>query len=773
MALPLAYGIVALVSLGMVGFCVAADKKRDVWLLLLFVSVSMCNLGYFMVSVSQTLESALNANRISYLGSVFLPFFLLMMTMRICQLKRTKLLMVSLVAVGIFMLGLTTSPGILPIYYSTVDIQIANGFTKLVREYGPLHKLYYVYLFGYMFAMVGVAIYAISKKRISSKRRTVLLLCAAFCNIVIWLVEQLLPRGFEWLSVSYILSEAFILVIYRSMQRENSMDRGERMPTYTLSVLLASYLVLFANCVRIITENTTQVMYTVSHVVVLTIYLGILVSWGVSMYDRIVRPSLRRYLIAMVCLMVFWLLVRTVRLTIFRYVYPMGMWLWYAYYIPMILIPLVCLFAAKHIGRPESYRLPRPWLMMYIPSFALIALVLTNDLHQWAFAFYNGYEAGWDEYRRGFLYYAATAWVFVCIALMLAEFVKRCRIPKARKVIWLPIAMLAIGVLYSVLYAMNTDLFGFIEISAGLCFIVVGIWESSIKVGLVHSNSRYEELLKRSGLGMAIVDEGLAVHYRSDDALQLTHEQLRSACDAPLMLGSGVRVSVSRIRGGYALRQKDLSDLLKLLEESEALREELQDANTVSMQNYKVQRRIRTLAEKNRLHDELYRQTAHQIDLLNGWLQKLKTAEDAEEKRQLLRRIVVVGAYLKRRNNLSLVHEQDGSIHGTELELSINEMMKNMQLAGIRCAGSVQLDRPMPAQVVMKLFDFYEAVVEHAFDGLHSMMTRFFLRDGWYYACVDAVCDTDLTVLASDTVGVSLSEDGCYTLSLRIREGSV
>ena len=113
MALPLAYGIVALVSLGMVGFCVAADKKRDVWLLLLFVSVSMCNLGYFMVSVSQTLESALNANRISYLGSVFLPFFLLMMTMRICQLKRTKLLMVSLVAVGIFMLGLTTSPGIL------------------------------------------------------------------------------------------------------------------------------------------------------------------------------------------------------------------------------------------------------------------------------------------------------------------------------------------------------------------------------------------------------------------------------------------------------------------------------------------------------------------------------------------------------------------------------------------------------------------------------------------------------------------------------------
>ena len=66
--MSLAYGIIALISLCMVGICVAADKKRDVWLLLVFVSVSVCNLGYFMLSVSPNLSSALNANRIAYLG---------------------------------------------------------------------------------------------------------------------------------------------------------------------------------------------------------------------------------------------------------------------------------------------------------------------------------------------------------------------------------------------------------------------------------------------------------------------------------------------------------------------------------------------------------------------------------------------------------------------------------------------------------------------------------------------------------------------------------
>ena len=191
--MSLAYGLTALISLCMVGICVAADKKRDAWLILVFVSVSVCNLGYFMISVSKDLGSALNSNRLAYLGSVFLPFFLLMMVLRFCGMKRSKPLMITLVAIGIVMLGITTSPGILPIYYSSVDIAFTDGAARLVREYGPLHKLYYVYLIGYMLAMIGVAFFAVAKKKISSRKHTVLLLCAVFCNIVIWLIEQFLP----------------------------------------------------------------------------------------------------------------------------------------------------------------------------------------------------------------------------------------------------------------------------------------------------------------------------------------------------------------------------------------------------------------------------------------------------------------------------------------------------------------------------------------------------------------------------------------------------
>ena len=63
---------------------------------------------------------------------------MLMMVLRFCGINRSKPLMITLVAVGIVMLGITTSPGILPIYYKTVDFEIVDGSAKLIREYSVI-----------------------------------------------------------------------------------------------------------------------------------------------------------------------------------------------------------------------------------------------------------------------------------------------------------------------------------------------------------------------------------------------------------------------------------------------------------------------------------------------------------------------------------------------------------------------------------------------------------------------------------------------------------
>lgn len=216
--MSMAYGILCVISLVLIGVCLAVDRKKDICLLLLFVSVFVCNLGHFLVSVAPSLSFALNGNRIAYLGQVFLPLLILKMILNLCNLNYKKWLMTVLSLVSVAVLFVTLTPGILPCYYKNVSIEVIDGVTRLIRDYGPLHLLYYIYLLFYFAVMLLAIVQTSVKKKITSTLHTTFLLCAVLCNIVIWFAERFLPRGFEFLTVSYVISELFILLLYGILQ---------------------------------------------------------------------------------------------------------------------------------------------------------------------------------------------------------------------------------------------------------------------------------------------------------------------------------------------------------------------------------------------------------------------------------------------------------------------------------------------------------------------------------------------------------------------------
>ena len=53
-----------------------------------------------------------------------------------------------------------------------------NGMTRLVKEYGPLHTLYPVYLLSYFISMVVVIVRSFRKKTLSSPKYAVFLAAA-------------------------------------------------------------------------------------------------------------------------------------------------------------------------------------------------------------------------------------------------------------------------------------------------------------------------------------------------------------------------------------------------------------------------------------------------------------------------------------------------------------------------------------------------------------------------------------------------------------------
>jgi len=218
MNLSIIYGVAAALALLLaVGYCTMVKQKEN-WLLWLYFSVFVANLGYFTLSISTTLEEALLANRLAYLGCVFLPLFMLMTILKACNLECNRLMRIVLVAFSSITFLVAASQGYLPWYYKEVTFTQIDGIAKLHKVYGPLHAMYFVYLFSYFALMIGVICYAIRRKKVATYKQAGLLAVVVFLNIAIWLVEQFIHWEFEFLAVSYIVSELLLLFLYGMIQ---------------------------------------------------------------------------------------------------------------------------------------------------------------------------------------------------------------------------------------------------------------------------------------------------------------------------------------------------------------------------------------------------------------------------------------------------------------------------------------------------------------------------------------------------------------------------
>ena len=217
-ALIITYAIMAvLATILLVGYF-ALVRKKEPWLLLLYICVTIVNVGYFLLSISKTVGFAIFANDIAYFGSVFLSMSMLLTITKLCGFEIRKKLIVTLASIGLAMFLVVATVGILPWYYKEVELVFVDGAAKLKKVYGVLHPMYLFYLAGYFAAMVACIVQSIRKKMIASQRHASLIAAIVFGNIAVWFVEKFIPWEFEFLSVSYIFSEIVLLGLYWMMQ---------------------------------------------------------------------------------------------------------------------------------------------------------------------------------------------------------------------------------------------------------------------------------------------------------------------------------------------------------------------------------------------------------------------------------------------------------------------------------------------------------------------------------------------------------------------------
>lgn len=452
------------------------------------------------------------------------------------------------------------------------------------------------------------------------------------------------------------------------------------------------------------------------------IYIFLLCAWCHSVRVRIVQTQVQRYLLAISMLMVLWLLLRSIKFSIANT--DAERWLWYFYYVPILFIPMLSVFVSQSLGKPEDFHLPRWTKLLYVPTVLLLLLVLTNDLHQRVFSFPSGVlsDAAY-RYERG--YFFVLGWELFCAALSLFMIVTKCRIPHTKRVRWLPLVPFALSLAYVYAYVEKIHWVWVLagDMTVAQCLMFTGIFESCIQCGLIQSNRGYDELLEATTLPVQITDETFCTKHASATMRPpLPQSELRQITQDTVQLNDDTLLKRHKLRRGWAFWKEDVSELNQLRQELELTCDELRDVGDVLAAENAQHARLLKLTEENRLYDMMEAQTARQIAMLQERLTELKKTDDPARAERLLGQIIVIGTYIKRRNNLIFVGVQRGSISVQELRLCLNESAENLCLYGVECSALIKGDGQLSIEQATAAYALFEAVVEAELDSLRSLL---------------------------------------------------
>ena len=452
------------------------------------------------------------------------------------------------------------------------------------------------------------------------------------------------------------------------------------------------------------------------------IYVFLFSAWCYSIWMRIVQTQVRRYLLAISVLMVLWILLRSIKFSIDNM--DAGRWLWYFYYFPMLLIPMLSVFVSLSLGKGEDFQLPRWTKLLYFPTLLLLLLVLTNDLHQQVFSFPSGVLSD-QAYRYESGYFFVLAWEALCAGFALLSMVKNCRIPRSRRIRWLPLVPLALSLVYACMYIKKVYWVWVLagDMTVSQCLIFASILECCIQCGLIQSNLGYDELFEATSLPVQITDPAFCPKYASVSMQEaLPQSELQQIRQDTVHLGDDTLLKRHKLRRGWVFWKEDVSALNQVQKELELTRDELRDTGDVLAAEKAQHARWLKLTEENRLYDMMEAQTARQIAMLRDLLAELQKTEDPDRARHLLGQVIIIGTYIKRRSNLIFVGEQRGAISVQELRLCLNESSENISIYGADCKTVIKGEGRLTVGQATQVYDLFEAVVEAELESLRALL---------------------------------------------------
>ena len=431
--------------------------------------------------------------------------------------------------------------------------------------------------------------------------------------------------------------------------------------------------------------------------------------WGISIQKRITDTRLRRFLLAIVFSLVLYVILQAAKYNLFPESIPMRRYLWYAFYLPFTMAPAFCYLTAVSVHRPPEERLPARVFLIPAACFLAGLIILTNDLHFLFRSFPDGVMIDNGSEKKGILSDPIYALVFLTYAAAIIIMLRKGRHIENRRLRWLPLVPLGMGIAYYLLYSLKIDsrLFGMRIWNIGevLVFCLVGSLEACIQVGLIPANTVYGELFPLSGLSAVIRDTEGAVRFSSGpDPEPSSGNAWLQQMDHP-------------IAGGSVEWTVDLSPLHELNQAIGDAAQQLEARNAYLADEAKVKEEKSALETRNRIYEHIMHAVQPQLDSIHELLEQKEPPFDSR-----LRQIVPRCTYIKRRSNMELLAEKDGTLPLEELSMAVLEMTETLKLCGVNAISVSGAHGDLPAPVVVDALLQIQRIIEAFMNVLSDLM---------------------------------------------------
>lgn len=200
-----------IVSLIMIGSTLLKYKKIDTLFVLLEIAVTINCLGRYMLSVSQTLDTAIWANRLLYVGGCFTPPLLVIVLFKLCNIKLPRVAVAIMTLYSTVVMCLVMTIGYNGLYYKSVSLIVTDGYSSLDKVYGPLHILYPMMLVLYGVFLVVFLICALRMRNKLSYRIAIGACVMGFAIMMSYIVEKLLDSNASVISIAYLVAMLFTI----------------------------------------------------------------------------------------------------------------------------------------------------------------------------------------------------------------------------------------------------------------------------------------------------------------------------------------------------------------------------------------------------------------------------------------------------------------------------------------------------------------------------------------------------------------------------------